>query len=83
MKKLIILLALSFIMCGCRPEIKEYGVITGIKRDDYLSSKEYKVIIKDFNHKTNLKVVLFTDSLYQIGDTIQIIRRTNRRLKED
>jgi hypothetical protein len=83
MKKLILLLSLAFVICGCRPEIKEYGVITGIKRDYYQSSKEYKVIIKDLNHKTNLKVVLFTDSLYQIGDTIQIIRRTNRRLKKD
>lgn len=83
MKKLILLLAISFIMCGCNmhPHITDYGVVEQVEL--YESRKistnyttKYRVRVNtDFNAHWKCCVYLYTNDLYQIGDTIQITKK--------
>jgi len=83
MKKLILLLALAFVMFGCNmhPHITDYGVIEQVElyENRKISTNyttKYRVRVSaDFNANWVSHVYLYTNYLYQIGDTIQIAKR--------
>lgn len=83
MKKLILLLTLAFVMCGCNmhPHITDYGVVEQVEL--YESRKistnyttKYRVRVStDFNAKWKENVYLYTNELYSVGDTIQVTKK--------
>jgi len=81
MKKLIILLALAFVMCGCCNQyVTDCGIVEGVEINNgvYSGQGTYVVTIsKDFNAHWKYKAYLYTNELYSIGDTIQVTRRNN------
>ena len=83
MKKLILLLALAFVMCGCLNQyVTDFGIVEGVEINNGLYSGKYIVTISDdFNAHSKCKVYLYTDKLYKVGDTIQITKKN--RLKEE
>lgn len=81
MKKLILLLALVFVMCGCEQHVSDYGVVESIElfestkvSNNYTTKYRVKVS-KDFNGLWRDKVYLYTNELYSIGDTIQVTKK--------
>ena len=87
MKKLI-LLALVFVMCSCMKQyIKDYGIVKKVelKEVEYTDGSpttKYKVTLSEnFNGIYTKEVVLYTNNLYTIGDTVQVVRRTNPQIK--
>lgn len=83
MKKLILLLALAFVMCGCNmhPHITDYGVVEQVElyenrkvSTNYTTKYRVKVST-DFNAIWKYNVYLYTNELYSVGDTIQITKR--------
>lgn len=84
MKKLILLLALAFVMCGCMKQyIRDYGIVEKVELEETkfingCPTTKYKVTLsEDFNGIWRKEVVLYTNNLYTIGDTVQVVRRTN------
>ena len=80
MKKLLLLLALVFVMCGCKQYITNYGVVEKVELQQmsFVNGYESKYIVtvgENFNGIWKAKVVIYTNDLYQIGDTIQITKR--------
>ena len=76
MKKLILLLALVFVICGCIPQTP-HGVVTEVeKAKSQYYTTHYKYVVttdNDFRFCTN--------ETFNVGDTIQITKKS--RLKED
>ena len=87
MKKLILLLALVFVICGCdmHPHITDYGVVEQVELYEHKKistnyTTKYRVRVSiDFNTNWKYPVHLYTNELYQIGDTIQVTKRTNTK----
>ena len=83
MKKLILLLTLAFVLCGCNshPHITDYGVVEKVelyetKKISTNYTTKYRVTIsRDFNANWKFPVYLYTNELYQIGDTIYVTKR--------
>ena len=83
MKKLILLLALAFVMCGCNihPHITDYGIVEQVElykhKEVYTNyTTKYRVrVSKDFNASWKCVVYLYTNKLYSVGDTIQITKK--------
>lgn len=83
MKKIILLLALVFVMRGCDfpSNITDYGVVEGVEL--YETTKistnyttKYRVrVSSDFNANWPSCVYLYTNTLYTLGDTIQVIKK--------
>lgn len=84
MKKLIILLAFAFVLCGCNmhPHITDYGVVRQIElfestKNSTNYTTKYRVrVSRDFNAHWKCSVYLYTNEMYVVGDTIQVTRRT-------
>lgn len=83
MKKLIILLALAFVMCGCQQYIIEgYDVVEKIelKETHFIEGYNTKYVVTlsgESNGWWIKNVILYTNYKYSIGDTIQITKKTN------
>jgi uncharacterized protein YcfL len=83
MKKLILLLTLAFIMCGCNahPHITDYGVVEQVelyenKKISTNYTTKYRVRVStDFNAQWKCTVYLYTNELYQIGDTVYVLKK--------
>lgn len=79
MKKLILLLALAFVMCGCCNQyVTDCGIVEGVKINNggYPGQGTYIVTIsQNFNAHWKFKAYLYTNKLYSIGDTIQVIKK--------
>jgi uncharacterized protein YcfL len=83
MKKLILLLALAFVMCGCNthPHITDYGVVEQVelyknRKASTNYTTKYRVRVStDFNAHWIYCVYLYTNELYQIGDTIYVTKK--------
>ena len=83
MKKLILLLALAFVICGCNqhPHITDYGIVEQVEvhKNTKISTNyttKYRVrVSSDFNTNWKLYVYLYTNTLYTVGDTIQVIKK--------
>lgn len=83
MKKLILLLAIVFVMCGCNmhPHITDYGVVKQVEL--YESRKistnyttKYRVRVStDFNANWKENVYLYTNELYSVGDTVYVTKK--------
>lgn len=83
MKKLILLFALVFVMCGCNmhPHITDYGVVEQVEL--YESRKistnyttKYRVRVStDFNANWKENVYLYTNELYSVGDTVYVTKK--------
>ena len=79
MKKLIVL-ALAFVMCGCKQYVRDYGIVEKVELEKSLFidgyTSEYKVTVgTSFNGVWKARVVIYTNDLYQIGDTLRIMKR--------
>lgn len=70
MKKLILLLALVFVMCGCIPNIP-YSVVTEVeKAKSQYYGTHYKYVVT-----TDNGLYFYTDETFNVGDTIQITKK--------
>ena len=85
MKKLILLLALAFVMYGRGNQyVTDFGIVEGVEinNGEYSSKGKYIVTMsEDFNAHWKRNAYLYTDELYKVGDTIQTTKKS--RLKED
>ena len=81
MKKIILLFVLVFIMLSCTQEITDFGIVTKVelKNRSFTNgyTTKYKVIVKDFNAKWIDDVIVFTNELYIVGDTIKVTNPNN------
>lgn len=81
MKKIILLLTLIFIMCSCEQKIIDFGIVTKVelKKSSFTNGyiTKYKVTVKDFNAKWIDDVIVFTNELYIVGDTIKVTNLNN------
>lgn len=76
-------MSLVFVMCGCNvhPHITDYGVVEKIElyENRKISTNyttKYRVTIStDFNAYWKLKSYLYTNELYNIGDTVQVTKK--------
>lgn len=70
MKKLILLFALAFVMCGCVPRTP-YSVVTKVKKSksQYYTTHYKYVVITDNVFR------FYTDETFNVGDTIQITKK--------
>lgn len=77
MKKLILFIVLSLVMCGCTSQVNEdYGVVTNIETSSRYTNYSYVITIKGFGLIGNGNVKLYTNDItYHIGDTIKITRQ--------
>jgi hypothetical protein len=66
-----------------RQHIKDYGIVEKVElkevtfTDGSPTTKYMVTLSKDFNGRWLQGVILYTNNLYTIGDTIQVVRRTN------
>lgn len=65
-----------------KQHIKDYGVVEKVELEEVKftdgTTTKYKVTLsEDFNGRWIKEVVLYTNNLYTIGDTVQVVRRTN------
>lgn len=81
-KKVILLLLLILIMPSCKQYIKDVdGVVIGVKYKEEEFSGGFRsmyciTINSYFNGLWKCPVVLYTNKPYKIGDTIQIINKS-------
>lgn len=82
MKKLILLLALAFVMYGCmHPRITDYGVVRQVElfestKNSTNYTTKYRIrVSRDFNAIWKCSVYLYTNELYSVGDTIKIAKK--------
>lgn len=81
MKKLILLAAFVslMLMCGCKQRITEFGVVKKIELNESAFNGfnyKYKVTVSnDLNASWMCNVILFTDELYKIGDTVKVTKK--------
>lgn len=85
MKKIILLLLIMFSICGCTQEITDFGIVTKVesKKESFVNgyTTKYKVTAKDFNAKWLDDVIVFTNELYIVGDTIVVTNKNNLKDK--
>jgi len=86
MKKIILLFVLVFIMLSCTQEITDFGIVTKVelKKNSSINgyTTEYKVTVKDFNAKWIDDVIVFTNELYIVGDTIKVTNLNNLKYEQ-
>lgn len=83
MKKLIVLLTLAFVMCGCnvQPHVTDYGVVEQVelyenrKKSTNYTTKYRVKVSTDFNAYWKDAAYLYTNELYLIGDTIYVTKK--------
>lgn len=78
MKKLILLLALAFVMCGCNQYVTDTGIVVGVSVNRGLFKDQGMYIVeinRHFNAHGERNVFLYTNILYTVGDTIQVIKK--------
>jgi hypothetical protein len=78
MKKLILFLVLAFVMCGCNQYVTDTGIVVGVSVNSgpYKGQGKYIVEInRHFNAHYERNVFLYTDTLYTVGDTIQVTKK--------
>ena len=77
-KSVAILLLLALMICGsCTQSVTEFGVVEGVETyNGPFEGYTYLITISDdFNAHWRRKVCIYTNKLYQIGDTIQITKK--------
>lgn len=80
MKKLI-LLALALVMCGCEQAVTDYGIVKKVELCEVTKlstsyTTKYRVTVSgDFNAQWSTEVHLYTNTLFNLGDTIQITKK--------
>lgn len=79
MKKLILLLALIFVMCGCYNQyVTDCGIVECVEINNGLFSGQGTYIVtisKGFNAHWKCRAYLYTNELYQVGDTIYVTNK--------
>lgn len=70
MKKLILLLSLVFVICGCIPRTP-YSVVTKVEK----SESQYYTISYKYVVTTDNSFRFYTDETFNVGDTIQITKK--------
>lgn len=73
MRKISLLLFL-FLCVSCAEYVRDEGTVTKVERSlngDY----KYIVTVKDMCLYSKHDIVIFTDTFYQVGDTVQIIKK--------
>lgn len=82
MKKIILLFVLVFIMLSCKQEITDFGIVTKVesKKTRFTGGYEtnYKVTISSI---TWSDAIMFTNDLYNVGDTIKVINQNTLKDK--
>jgi hypothetical protein len=81
--KILPLFILAIVVCGCNthPHITDYGVVEQIELYENIKvstnyTTKYRVrISKDFNAHWISTVYLYTNDLYQIGDTVYVTKK--------
>lgn len=82
MKKIILLLLVIFSICSCKQEIADFGTVTKVesKKTRFAGGYEtnYKVTISSIMLQD---VIIFTNDLYIVGDTIKVINQNTLKNK--
>jgi len=67
------------IMCCCcfRQHVNDFGIVTSVEVKSsefvYGKNKKYRVTVgQEFNTRFKASCYIYTDTLYQVGDTIKI-----------
>lgn len=75
MKKLILLLSLAFTMCGCDGQyVNDLGIVIGVEKNHGLYKEQGKYIV-EVSQYFNDHYFLYTNTLYTVGDTIQVTKK--------
>jgi len=75
--KLSLVLMTSFLLFSCKPELKEEGIVSEVMEipvDSYYRKRSiYRVTVRDISYDAHDgRVIFYTNTLYQVGDTIKI-----------
>ena len=74
--KICIAIILIITCCCCiRQHINNSGIVTGVeeRNTNLYSNKKFRVTVgQEFNTRFKASCYIYTDTLYQVGDTIKI-----------
>ena len=74
--KIFIAIILIITCCCCEQHVNDSGIVTCVKVRDsnfYTKDKKYRVTVsQEFNTRYKASCYVYTNKLYQVGDTIKI-----------
>ena len=74
MKKLLLLCLL--LLCSCTtPELYDSGIVSEVSNRPRFSSTKYRVTASLNAGGYKREVIIYTNTLYQVGDTVKIVKK--------
>ena len=76
--KICIAIIFTITCCGCfRQHVNDFGIVTSVEKKDpefpFARDKKYRITVgQEFNTRFKTKCYIYTNKLYQVGDTIII-----------
>lgn len=73
-----IVITLIITCCCCfRQHVNDFGIVIGVEEKDtefiFAKDKKYRITVgQEFNTRFKTKCYIYTNKLYQVGDTIKI-----------
>jgi len=72
MKKLLLL---CLLLCSCTPELYDSGIVSEVSNRPGFSSTKYRVTASLNAGGYKREVIIYTNTLYQVGDTVKIVKK--------